>query len=59
MPAPVFNGVGIGRGEWAIRVAVLAAALCPALSSLGGSIVAVLVLAAGFHLRRRPDGWPA
>ena len=38
--------------EMALRVAILAAALCPALSALGGSVVAALLAATGRLARR-------
>lgn len=43
----------VGRGcEVALRIAILAAALCPALSALGGSVVAALLAATGRLARR-------
>ena len=38
--------------EMALRVAVLAAALCPALSALGGGVVGALLAATGRLARR-------
>ena len=43
----------VHRGyEVALRIAILAAVLCPALSSLGGSLVAALLAATGRLARR-------
>lgn len=38
--------------ELALRIAVVAASLCPALSALGGSVVGVLLAATGRLARR-------
>src|SRR3954452_13529340 len=51
--APVVAAWGAGRDrwprhicDWAARIATLAAGLCPALSSLGGAVVGVLLAVA-------------
>ena len=46
---------------WAVRLATLAAGLCPALASVGGSIVAALLTATGWWVARDTRGtwWSA